>query len=226
MSYGKNDPARAATVNAILAMSYYQLGEVQNASNALALSRDLADRDGGRGSWFDWTLGRILMNEAATLIQTQVPSSSTPLLFKEREAQLRRQAEAREVIVKAVSLVGQNQMAAADQLIGTLPMSGRTATVGVAVFRALGDWAAIQGNWSRAAEYYSALVPLDRFEAPFLATQDYIKYAVILAEMDNRRAYEDVCRESIKQFGETANPHLVEPSRTGPVGAVEKPQTD
>ena len=52
-------------------MSYYQLGQVQNASNALTLSRNLADRNGGQGSWFDWTLGRILMNEAAALIQKQ-----------------------------------------------------------------------------------------------------------------------------------------------------------
>ena len=106
-----------------------------------------------------------------------------------------------------MSLVNKNQMAEADQLVGTLPVSGGTATVGVAVFRALGDWAAVQGNWRRAAEYYSALVPLDRFETPFLAPQDYNKYAVVLAEMDNQHAYENVCHESIKQFGNTANPH-------------------
>ena len=77
-------------------------------------------------------------------------------------------------------------MAEADQLVGSLPVSGDAATVGAAVFRALGDWAAVQGNWPRAAEYYSALVPPDRFETPFLATQDYNKNAVVLAEMDDR----------------------------------------
>ena len=210
LSYGNDDPARVAAANAILAMSYYRLGQVQNASNALALSRNLADGNGGRGYWFDWTLDRILMNEAAALIEKQAPSSSTPPLFKEREALRRRQAEAGEVIAKAASLVNKNQMAEADQLVGTLPVSGDAATGGVAVFRVLGDWAAVQGNWRRAAEYYSALVPLNRFETPFLATQDYIKYAVVLAEMDDRRAYEHFCRESMKQFGDIANPHLVE----------------
>jgi len=53
------------------------------------------------------------------------------------------------------------------------------------------------------------LVPADRFEAPFLVTQDYIKYAVVLAEMRNGRAYESICSESIKQFGD-ANPQVVE----------------
>ncbi len=210
LSYGNDNVVRVSTANAILAMSHCQLGQVQNASNALALSRNLADRNGGQGSWFDWTLDRILMKEAAALIQKQAPSSSTPLSFKEREALVRRQAEARDLIARAVSLVNKNQMAEADRLVGTLPVSGGTPTVGVAVFRGLGDWAAVQGNWRRAAEYYSAFVPLDRFETPFLATQDYIKYAVVLAEMENQGAYENLCRESIKQFGDTAGPQLAE----------------
>ena len=105
---------------------------------------------------------------------------------KQREALLR-QAKAREIIAKAVSLVNKNKMAEADQLVGSLPVSGDTATMGVAVFRALGDWAAVQGNWPRAAEYYSALVPPDRFETPFLAAQDYNKYAMVLAEISDQR---------------------------------------
>jgi tetratricopeptide (TPR) repeat protein len=209
LSYGNIDPALGATAQAILAMSYYQLGQVQNASNALTLSRNLAERNSEQGSWFDWTLDRILTNEAAELIEKRSPSSSAPLSFKEREALVRQRAEVRELIAKAVSLVNQNQMAEADRLVGRLPLSGGTPSAGVAVFRALGDWAAVQGNQPRAAEYYSALVSLDRFETPFLATQDYSKYAVVLAGMDDRRAYENLCHESIKQFGD-AKPHLLE----------------
>jgi len=148
------------------------------------------------------------MNEDAALIQKQAAFVSTPLSFKEREALLHRQAEARVIIAKAVSLVSKNQMVEADQLLSTLVVSGGTPTVGVAVFRALGDWAAVQGNWPRAAEYYSAFVPVDRCEEPLLATRDYNKYAVVLAEMDNRRAYENVCAQLINQFGD--NPALVE----------------
>jgi tetratricopeptide (TPR) repeat protein len=82
--------------------------------------------------------------------------------------------------------------------------------VGAAVFRALGDWAAVQGNWPRAREYYSALVWPDRFETPFLATLDYNKNAMVLAELDDQRAYENLARESIKQFGNTANSEVLE----------------
>jgi hypothetical protein len=210
LSYGNGDPARVATANAILAMSYCQLGQIQNASNALAVTRDLADVNDGQGYWFDWTLDRILMNEAAAMIQKQLDPSSIQPLFNEREALRHRHIEVREVIGKAVSLVDKNRMAEADQLIGPIPVSGGAATVGVAVFRAVGDWAAVQGNWRRAAEYYSALVRRDRFESPLPATQDCIKYAVILAEMNDPRGYENFCREAIKQIGDTASLSVVE----------------
>ena len=42
LSYG-GDPARVAMANAVLAMSYYRLGQMQNATNALALSRTMID---------------------------------------------------------------------------------------------------------------------------------------------------------------------------------------
>ena len=147
--------------------------------------------------------------------------TSTWLFFKERElrreaqkgreteALLRRQAEGREIIAQAVSLVDKNQMVEADKLVGTLPSSD-AANVGVAVFRPLGDWAAVRGNWHRAAEYYSVLVQLDLFEKSEPATLDYTKYAVVLAEMGDRHDYETFCREAIKQFGNTADPKVAE----------------
>ena len=100
-------------------------------------------------------------------------------------------------------------MAEADKLVGTLP-SPDTAMGGAAVFRPLGDWAAVQGNWRRAADYYSLLVRLDLFEKLDPATLDYTKYAVVLAEMGDRPAYENFCRESIKQFGNTTDPTVAE----------------
>jgi serine/threonine protein kinase len=195
LAYGNGDPARAATANAILAMSCFQLGQAQEGNAALSLSRNLAVASGAQGQWFDWALARILMNEAAAV-------QEAPPRPKQHDALLRH-AKAREIIAKAVSLVNKNKMAEADRLVGQLPVSGDAATMGAAVFRALGDWAALQGNWPRATEYYSALLPSDQFETPFLATQDYNKYAVVLAEMDNRRAYENVCAQFIDQFGDT-----------------------
>ena len=202
LAYGNGDPSRVATANAILAMSCFQLGQAQEGSNALSLSRNLAAGTGVQGQWFDWGLARILMNEAAVVQEDPPPP-------KKREALLRH-TKAREIIAKAVLLVNKNKMAEADQLVGSLPVSGDAATVGAAVFRALGDWAAVQGNWSRAGEYYSALVRPDRFETPFLATLDYNKNAMVLAELDDQHAYENLACESIKQFGNTANSEILE----------------
>ena len=147
--------------------------------------------------------------------------TSTWLFIKEREALreaqrgrenetlLRRQAEAQAVIAKASSLVDKYQFPEADKVVGSLPSSD-VANVGAAVFRPIGDWAAVQGNWRRAAEYYSNLVPLDLFKNLDSTTTDYTKYAVVLVEISDRHAYENLCRDFIKQFGKTTDPSVAD----------------
>ncbi|HEX9045508.1 MAG TPA: serine/threonine-protein kinase [Verrucomicrobiae bacterium] len=147
--------------------------------------------------------------------------TSTWLYFQEREARrqaqsgrqaeasLRRQAEAREVFALASSLVDKFQLAEADKLIGSLPSSDMAAG-GAAVFRPLGDWAAVGGKWRRAAEYYSVLVPLDLFKNRDATTMDYTKYAVVLAEIGEPAAYENFCRDCIQQFGDTHDLNVAE----------------
>jgi tetratricopeptide (TPR) repeat protein len=142
--------------------------------------------------------------------------TSTWLFFKEREArreaqrgrefeaQLRRKAEAREIIAQAISLIEKNQFDKADRLIGSLPSSD-AADVGMEVFRPLGDWAAQKGNWRRATEYYSVVVRLTQFERTGVSSRDYTRYAVVLAELGEHAAYEDFCREPIKRFGDISD---------------------
>ena len=125
------------------------------------------------------------------------------------EVLLRQQAEAREKIARAVLLVEQNRFEEADQLVGGIPSSD-TALVGEAVFRPLADWAALQGRWRRAAEYLSILVRVDQFETSEISTLDHTKCAVALMELHDRPAYEDFCRESIKQFRSTTDPLIAE----------------
>jgi hypothetical protein len=141
--------------------------------------------------------------------------TSTRLFFREREAhreaqkardieaQLRRQAEVQAVVAKAASLLDKYQMPQADELVGRLPLSDM-ATAGAPLFRPLGDWVAVRGNWRRAAEYYSALVRLD-FEQSDPVTLDYTKYAVVLVETGDLRAYEEFCRDTVRQFGNTSD---------------------
>jgi serine/threonine protein kinase/tetratricopeptide (TPR) repeat protein len=206
LSYGNDSPARTATADAILAMSFCQLGKMQNASNALDFSRRLVNGNGSQGLWFDWAVSRILINEATTLIEKQSPEAN---LLKP-EAVPPDEAEERAIIANAASLIENDRMAEADKLAGTIASSNNTLLPGRPVFRALGDWAAVNGNWPRAASYYSALIPGDRFEPPLLGSQDYLKYAVVLVEMDDRDSYDHFCRESITRFKDTANPEIAE----------------
>ena len=92
LTYGTDCPSRVATVHAILAMSYHQLGRTGNARSELAQSRELIDNkfktgldvgDGARGYWFDWVLGRILEREAIADIERLPPSpnGSTARVF-------------------------------------------------------------------------------------------------------------------------------------------------
>ncbi|HWC60280.1 MAG TPA: serine/threonine-protein kinase [Verrucomicrobiae bacterium] len=147
--------------------------------------------------------------------------TSTRLFFKEREARreaqrgreaealLRRKAEAREIIARAVSLIEKNQFDQADRLVGSIP-SSNAADVGMEVFRPLGDWAAQKGNWRRAAEYYSVVVGLDQFERTGVSSRDYTRYAVVLAELNEHSTYENFCREPIKRFGNINDPIIAE----------------
>ncbi|HKW28637.1 MAG TPA: serine/threonine-protein kinase [Verrucomicrobiae bacterium] len=158
---------------------------------------------------------------AATLILGL--GASTWLLFREREARheaergrasealLRQQAEARAAISQAAALVGENQFGAADQLMAkvTFPENGLG---GEAVFRPLGDWAAVQGRWQRAAEYFKLLVRVDQMETPDVATLDSTRCAVALIEAGDTPGYERFRREIIERFASTRYP--VEAERT------------
>jgi hypothetical protein len=147
--------------------------------------------------------------------------TSTWLFFKEREsrreaergrateAMLRQQAEAREKIARATILVEQNKFAEADQLLGGIPSSD-TALVGETVFRSLGEWAAVRGNWGRAAEYLSILAQVDQFETSDISTLDHTKCAVTLIELHDIPRYESFCREAIRQFAHTTDPLIAE----------------
>ncbi len=153
---------------------------------------------------------------AVSLALTAGFGTSTWLYFREREARreaqkardtealLRRQAEAQAVVAKAASLIDKYQMDEADKLMGALPSSD-LATAGAALFRPLGDWEAVHGNWRRAAEYYSVLARLDFQGRPDPTTLDYTKYAVVLVEMGDRQTYDKFCREYIERFADTSD---------------------
>jgi hypothetical protein len=75
-----------ATIHAILAMSYHQLGQPENARAELAQSHEIIENkllngldvggQGNQGFWFDWVLGNILLREATALIGGAQPNTT------------------------------------------------------------------------------------------------------------------------------------------------------
>jgi len=84
LSYGNDNLARVATIHAILAMAYHELDQPENAHSELAQSRELIESklhnglemgNGGQGYWFDWMVGKILLDEASTVVRSNIPEA-------------------------------------------------------------------------------------------------------------------------------------------------------
>jgi eukaryotic-like serine/threonine-protein kinase len=147
--------------------------------------------------------------------------TSTWLFFKERESRqaaergranetlLRQQAETRATIAQAAVLVGQNRFEEADRLVAGISFP-ETVLEGEAVLRPLGEWAAVQGRWQRAAEYFTILVRVDQMETWDVATLDNTRCAVALVETGDRDAYERFCQTAIGRFAAATDPVIAE----------------
>jgi hypothetical protein len=93
LGYGDDKQlARVATIHAIYAMSYYQLGQPENARAELAQSREIIESkfsdgadvgNGGHGFWFDWELGRVLEREAILVVGEQ--KAQAPVTARDRD---------------------------------------------------------------------------------------------------------------------------------------------
>jgi hypothetical protein len=121
------------------------------------------------------------------------------------EALLRQQAEARAAIGQAAALLGESPFSAADQLLTRVnfPESGLG---GEAVFRPLGEWAAAEGLWLRAAEYFKLLFRVDQMQTPDVATLDSTRCAVALIKAGDEPGYDQFRRDIIERFGGTRYP--------------------
>jgi serine/threonine protein kinase len=147
--------------------------------------------------------------------------TSTWLFFKERESRreaelgraneiiLRHQAEAQERVAQAAVLLDQNQLEEADRLLGQFPFP-ETVSEGENVFRSLGEWAALQGRWNRAAQYFNMLVKVDRLETMDISTLDHSRCAVVLVAGGENGAYQHFRQVMIKQFANTTDPLVAE----------------
>jgi serine/threonine protein kinase len=139
------------------------------------------------------------------------------------EAELRRQAEAREQITQAAFLIGMNQLEAADRAVAEIPPS-QTTLEGAAVFRTLGEWNVLQGRWSEAAKRFHFLQRASILEGWDYSSLDYSRCAVTFVEAGDWEAYQQFRQSALAQFGETQDPVIAE--RTLKVCLLTPPDAD
>jgi serine/threonine protein kinase len=125
------------------------------------------------------------------------------------EAELRRQAEAREKITQAAMLIGLGKLAEADAIIADIPATQSTLE-GAAVFRTLGEWNALQKKWPDASKRFNLLLRVGILEGWDYASLDYSRCATTFVEEGNRELYEQFRQVVISQFRTTTDPIVAE----------------
>jgi hypothetical protein len=123
-----------------------------------------------------------------------------------RESELRRQAEAREKINQAAIFVSQEKYDEANRLLNEIHTPPpKPSFDGVAAFRSVGEWLAIQGRWAEAADRFSALMEIDKLDKWGPVTLDYQACGVVMVESGDFADYKHFRTATIDSFATTTN---------------------
>jgi hypothetical protein len=125
------------------------------------------------------------------------------------EAELRRQSQAREAIVQAAALIDEQELAKADELMAKVPLESPTLE-GVEVFRTLGDWNAVHGNWTAARDRFDQLRHASRIEHSENTSLDITRTAVTCFQCKDMPAYEQFRQRTLETYAGTADPTVAE----------------
>jgi len=128
---------------------------------------------------------------------------------RQKETQLRLQAESREKMTQAAAFLGQSRIAEADQLIGSASFAHETLE-GAGIFRVLGDWHALQGNWRLASDRFELLVRADLIEPSDHASLDLTRFSAALLQEGDLERYTRFQKTAVQQFGKTTDPIVAE----------------
>jgi hypothetical protein len=121
------------------------------------------------------------------------------------EAELRRQAEVREKITQAALLVSQDRLNEADDLLDGISLAQPTVE-GAAVFRAVGEWHALENRWKKAADRFGALLRINQLDGWDVCTLDYLECGPSLIELGDIDGYERFRQAAISRFAGTQFP--------------------
>jgi eukaryotic-like serine/threonine-protein kinase len=130
------------------------------------------------------------------------------------ETQLRKKAEAREKVTEAGVLASHHKMKEADEPLEQVPAELFSPSLeATTVFRDLGIWNTLQGNWKQAADRFTVLVQVnqvDKTDQTDAATFDLLLAEPLLIEAGDIAGYERIRRMELIRLAGTSNLVAVE----------------
>ena len=128
---------------------------------------------------------------------------------RKNEMLLRQEAESRVKVVQAAMLLRKNQYAEADKLIAALPANQQNLA-GAGVFRNLGEWHALHGEWKAAADRFAVLLRINEPDEIYSASMDFSMQTPVLVQIGDLAAYDQLRREMIRRFADVSDPQVAE----------------
>ena len=155
----------------------------------------------GVATWF-WHQEREARNWAVVVEQQA-------LAAEQQQARLRMEAEGRERITQAAFLISQGKIEEADQIVAKV-FELKPSLEAESVLRTLGDWHALKGRWTQAAERFDLLLEADQKDNSWNITEDLLKAGPIQIERGNMQDYERFRRAAIARYTGTTDPVFAE----------------
>ncbi len=131
-------------------------------------------------------------------LRTAVTARQDAETARAKEAQLRREAEARETVKEISLLMAQNRYEKADDLISRVSLQNPSVET-EALLRMLGDWNAINGRWQRAIERFGSLTKLHPEDVSG-TLPDHLRLGTALLESGKQDYYERFRQGIVSRF--------------------------
>ncbi len=170
----------------------------------------------GTATWL-FFMERAARREAVAAEEQQYLLRQEAERARANEAELRRQAEIREKLTLAAVRVSQNAFEEADNLLnGYAPT--QPSLEAARVYRAVGEWCALQGRWQEAASRFGVLLRINKFEEWDMASLDYLRLGPALIELGDVKGYDRFRQEAMARFAGTS--HSVAAERVVKIGLL------
>ena len=142
-------------------------------------------------TWF-WQLERAARKRA-------VAAEQQALSAEQQQSRLRREAEDRERITQAAFLISRGKIEEADEMVDKVSEL-KPSLEAESVLRMLGEWHALKGQWTQAAERYRLLLQADQSDNSRMITTDLLLAGPLQIERGDLKGYEHFRQAAISRF--------------------------